>query len=240
MNTTNHSDLSHPERDSLFVTGGQPPMPAWSPHRGRYGGELRVGFSQKLQREVHLCYELEYFHWLLLECDPQVQWLCEHPLRVKVRLGDRVVTTTFDMWVRYVNGREELHEVKPAARLTSEQARRQIQAQRLWCRTAGIAYQVITEQGLCQQPLLDNCLRLYPYFAQDPGESWKRQVLARVARCGALALRDLRGDSPAETNRLRHAACQLIRRGALVVDLAGTPWDNLILRRPNHETKPTQ
>lgn len=63
MNTTKPPSHADPEHDSLFVTDGKPPAPAWSPNRGRYGGDLRVGFSQKLQREVNLCYQLEYFHW---------------------------------------------------------------------------------------------------------------------------------------------------------------------------------
>lgn len=227
-------DIKSGRPNSLLVDG-KAPQPAWYPQKGRYGGDLRAVYSIKLQRRVYLCFYLEYYAWILLECDPQVVTFCEHPLKDEVSIGEKTVSTTFDMWVLFRSNREELREVKPSDKKGDGSERPQIKAQKILARLKGLDYRVLTENDVQRKPLLNNCRRLYPYLAQHPGGDWERRVLTLIDNKGEVPLRNLTGTSNLETQKLWHAAFHLVVRGELYAPLADVTWDQLTLRRPDDE-----
>lgn len=120
-----------------------------------YGNEYYKVYSAKLGRVVQLFSKLEYFNYLSLETDPNVETFCEQPLQIQIVEDDKVKHAIFDMWVQYKDGREELQEVKYSKELTDETAsairsQEQIRRQKLWCEDNGIAFTVRTEKDLIQ------------------------------------------------------------------------------------------
>lgn len=218
-----------------MVKDGIPPVPVWAPPKGRYGGELWTVFSHKMQRRFNLCYDLEYFHFILMDCDPLVRWICERPLRVEVKVDNKIITTTFDMWIYWSDGREVLREVKPQERVEDGSCSKQITAQKTWCGVAGIEHEVVTEVTLCRQPLLDNCRRMHPYLTQHPGVDWERKVLSFIDSKSPFPLSSLRAPTHLDTQKLLHAAVHLVCRGEVYAPLDDLPWDKLTIER--HDAK---
>lgn len=220
-----------------LIENGKPPEPTWEPPKGSYGGDLRVVYSYKMQRDFYLCYPLEWYHFLLLDCDPLVKWLCEHPLKVKAKVDGRIVETTFDMWVLWHTSREELREVKKQSRLENGSSYRQVTAQKNWCKFVGIDYTEVSETTLCRQPLLENCRQMHPYLAQNPGADWERKVLSAIEYHSPFPLADLCGATRLETQKLWHAAMHLLWRGELFAPLDTKPWHRLTLEKANDDHK---
>lgn len=228
---------SAPGDGFLFVKDGEPPHPVWSPKGGRFGGELRTVYSYKMKRDFNLCWPLEWDHFLLLDCDPLVKWICERPAKVEAIIDGKKSSATFDMWILWHDGREELREVKPAE--NEEKSSRQITLQKQWAALIGLDHQVVTENKVAREPLLTNCRRLHPYLSQFPGANWERKVLAHVDQSSPVPLRALVGATDLETPKLLHAALNLVWQRDLIAPLATQPWEELTLTRPANDTQRT-
>jgi len=214
-----------------LVKNGRPPQPVWVPKAGRYGGDLRTLKSYKMGRDFNLCYPLEFYHFLMLDCDPLVKWICERPEHVDLKIDGKKVSTTFDMWVLWHDGREEMREVKPDDKTNTDQAKRQKRAQEAWCNLVGLPHRQLTDKHICVQPLQTNCRQMHPYLAQNPGCEWEHKVLAAVDHAKVLPLQKLVGSTYLETQKLVHAAMHLIWRGELFAPLNTLPWKKLTLER---------
>lgn len=82
--------------------------------------------------------------------DSKVEFYCEQPCKVDVFVDGMMYSTTFDTYVFYKDGREEMQEVKYAEELAAnnergERDRAQIEKQKLWCTQNGINYAVRTD-----------------------------------------------------------------------------------------------
>ena len=220
---------------NTLMKGDVPPQPVWFPKKGRHGGTLEVVYSQKMKTRVYLSYPLEYMHWALLELDPEVLMFCRHPLSDDVSVAGKKVSTTFDMWVRFRTLREELREIKPMEEIKNGTSRKQILAQKALAQLKGIDYRVVTDEDIEQQPRLRNCLRMFPYLSQYPGEEWERQVLRLVDGQGVVPLTGLGGATFHDAQCLIHAAIHLIARGDLYTPLAELEWNKLTLERTTDE-----
>lgn len=218
-----------------LVVDGEPPQPVWSPPKGRYGGDLRAVFSYKMRRRFYLCYPLEFFLFVILDCDPMVKMLCERPIKVEMKIDGKLVSTTFDMWVLWLDLEEKFFEVKSQDVVDEGTRQRQLDAQEAWCKMIDRPYEPITEVRLCRQPLLENCRRLHPYLAQHPGEEWEAKVLTAISHAGPFPLSGLQGNTTLETQKLIHAAMHLVWRGELFAPLKTQPWYKLTLERFDHE-----
>src|SRR5271165_2686767 len=49
------------------------------------GGNLWVRHSPKLRREVRFVRDVDYWHWLLIEAEPDIAMFCEEPVRSRQR-----------------------------------------------------------------------------------------------------------------------------------------------------------
>lgn len=49
-----------------------------------YGNNYFSVYSNKIKRVVHLFSNLEYYNFLTLETNPQVETFCEQPLKIEI------------------------------------------------------------------------------------------------------------------------------------------------------------
>lgn len=127
--------------------------PVEMPRSSHYGNSYLIIPSRKLSRNVTAFSNLEYKNILSLEMDPKVIFFCEQPLTTEVYLDGMRHTTTFDCYVVYSDGTEEMQEVKYTKDLEDPgdkgtRCRIQIEAQRSWCRLSGMQHAVRTEKIL--------------------------------------------------------------------------------------------
>lgn len=120
------------------------------PRSTHYGNNYYVIPSRKLGRNVTAFSYLEYCNIIRLEMDSKVEFYCEQPCTVDVFVDGMMYSTTFDTYVFYKDGREEMQEVKYAEELAAnnergERDRAQIEKQKLWCTQNGINYAVRTD-----------------------------------------------------------------------------------------------
>lgn len=125
-------------------------IPVEMPRSTHYGNNYYVIPSRKLGRNVTAFSYLEYCNIIKLEMDSKVEFYCEQPCTVDVFVDGMMYSTTFDTYVFYKDGREEMQEVKYAEELAAnnergERDRAQIEKQKLWCTQNGINYAVRTD-----------------------------------------------------------------------------------------------
>jgi hypothetical protein len=127
-------------------------------------------FSKKLKREVRLNGLLEYEHWILIETDPNISDFCEKPKEIVYSIDSKLVKTTFDMWVKWKDGKEEFIAVDFSYSLDikhnrfSKKAITEINAQKLWCQDNNLNHRVQTEEDIRKNSiLLQNKMLLLPY-----------------------------------------------------------------------------
>lgn len=115
-----------------------------------YGNNYYVIPSRKLNRNVIAFSFLEYANILTLEMNSRVEYYCEQPCTVDVYVDGKKFTTTFDVYVVYTDGREEMQEVKYRTEYNGkdekgERDRAQVEKQRLWCRQNSIDHALRTD-----------------------------------------------------------------------------------------------
>ena len=116
-----------------------------------YGNNYYIIPSRKLGRNVTAFSYLEYCNILTLEMDATIEYYCEQPITTTICVDGITSTTTFDVYVYYTDGREEMQEIKYFDELHSnspkgERDRLQIKKQELWCRQNGFNYSVRTDR----------------------------------------------------------------------------------------------
>ena len=123
------------------------------PRGSHYGSNYFIVYSQKVKRNVKLYSNLEYYNFLTLEVDPNVEHFCEQPLEIAVLLENKIRKSIFDMHVVYKDGREEFQEVKYQSELTGEAdasrcSQEQIRRQQHWCEENNVNFVVRTEKDI--------------------------------------------------------------------------------------------
>lgn len=124
--------------------------PVEMPRSTHYGNNYYVIPSRKLNRNVIAFSFLEYANILTLEMNPLVEFYCEQPCTADVYVDGRKFTTTFDVYVVYTDGREEMQEIKYLSEYNGkdekgERDRAQVEKQRLWCAQNAIDHALRTD-----------------------------------------------------------------------------------------------
>lgn len=126
--------------------------PVWKIPAGRYGNNRWIIFSPTLKRQVVTASDLEYDELVMIEANKHIKHFCEQPLRVKIKLPAGLVTTVFDFWIHWKDGREEYREVKYRRDVllaeTGSRIKRQLEAQATWCHLQGFDYVLETEDTI--------------------------------------------------------------------------------------------
>lgn len=107
-------------------------------------------YSPKLHRHIVFNSLMEYRNWLVVECNPYVKCFKEYPLDVKIPCGDYSVTITFDMWVQYLGGEEELIQLqyKDDFLRSTSLAFYGLNIAEKWCRENDYTYSLISNEGI--------------------------------------------------------------------------------------------
>lgn len=118
-----------------------------------YGSNYFIVYSHKIKRNVKLYSNLEYYNFLTLETNPNVEYFCEQPQEITISIDNKLCKAVFDMYVVYKDGREEFQEVKYKCELTGENdsARRsqeQIRREQQWCEMNNLKFVVRTEEEI--------------------------------------------------------------------------------------------
>ena len=127
--------------------------PIKMPRGAHYGSSYLVLPSKKIGRNVTAFSNLEFENLLTLEMDHKVEYYCEQPLRVETHIGGKKRETTFDVWVMYADGKNELQEVKYEEELNSqttngERCREQVAIQKMWCLQNEYEYCLRTDRDI--------------------------------------------------------------------------------------------
>ena len=155
--TNNNTNEINADRPSVETAPVMTPVNRVG-HRIRYTANYWEDYSPKLKRYVGFYRDLEYDHWLLIESDPTIVWFCEYPLTIQMRIGAHNVTSTLNVMVQHQDGEREVRRLVYADELNASRhgsrLRRQIEAERTWCRLHGIRYVLITDETIYKTPLL--------------------------------------------------------------------------------------
>ncbi|PKC50585.1 hypothetical protein RhiirA1_485909, partial [Rhizophagus irregularis] len=81
--------------------------------------------------------DLEYDHWLCVECNPNIINFCEQPFEIKQMINQKRYASIPDMWILYADGTEEIREVKYERDRMNEKVQRQIKIQQTYCKEKG-------------------------------------------------------------------------------------------------------
>lgn len=187
-----------------------------------YGSNFWDCYSHKINRDVHFYSELEYEHWIHVETNPKIVDFCEKPLKVKGIIDNKVYESTFDMWIKWQDGREEFIEVTYAKGLNhSKSTQRKIQIQKRWCNENNYKHRIMTEGEIRIQPLLKNLKVMLPnvhrFNTINEIEIYKiMNMITETPKTFQSILIDLK---PAETQSFYKSIMYLFYSGQVKIDI---------------------
>lgn len=221
---------------------GKVKRPVKAPEADRDPGNLWIIRCPKSKRKVHLYTDIERDYWLLLIWNPDVDWLCEQPLKVTWTVDDVDVGTIFDVLIRWVDGRFSLREVKYADTIDPEtistRTRRQLEAQLRWCTLHQVDYDVVKEDTVYSNMLLVRNLRqMTPYLRVPPGQQAMElmaEIVVRIKSVGEMTLGDIESFAPIGLRQaLRRAVLRKLFLHELTAPYDNQPFgNNLLIRLP--------
>jgi hypothetical protein len=125
------------------------------------GGNLRVRHSPKLSREVRFVRDVDYWHWLLIEAEPEITTFCEEPVP-RDRLDAKMLPLA-DVWLKRSDGTIEFRSVARSDRQVSS-------TERVLEETFGdgFTYRALSKEEVLSEPfLLDNSLRMVGFLSSS-------------------------------------------------------------------------
>ena len=123
------------------------------PRSTHYGNNYFIVYSHKIKRNVKLYSNLEYYNFLTLEVDPNVEYFCEQPYEISINVDNMLRKAVFDIYVKYKDGREEFQEIKYKSELSEEddasiRSQEQIRREQQWCEMNHITFVIRTEEDI--------------------------------------------------------------------------------------------
>jgi hypothetical protein len=183
----------------IAFTSNPPFVPLWQLDGGCIGPFWEF-YSLKAGRVVRLRGNLLYYFWVLLESDPSFTQLCEHPIRIEIRIRGRWVKAEFEVWARDRAGIEYFFTVKYLKNLHGPEAKasaqRSMDACEMWAAENGVRYAVATDKMTWREPrLLSNWSFLLRFLNDNYRES-DLELGARIRRAveatGTTSVADIR------------------------------------------------
>ncbi len=141
------------------------------------------------QRSVRVESTLERDFVLRTIFHPKFRHIEEQPLVIPVpETAGKYIPDFLVTW----EGRRELIEVKPAAKLVSDKARLRprFAAARAYCRSSGLSFRVATEAHI-RGPYLDNARFLMPYRHREVDDDLRNRLLGSLQGGGPCSLEEL-------------------------------------------------
>ena len=204
------------------------------PRGSHYGSNYFIVYSQKIKRNVKLYSNLEYYNFLTLEVDPNVEYFCEQPYEISINIGNTLRKAVFDMHVKYKDGREEFQEIKYKSELSGEddasiRSQEQIRREQQWCEMNHITFVIRTEEDIIKgrfhmQNLNVIAARLRRYIPTE--SAYYNGLIKKTLKKNCLTIQDMIEHKLLPIQHELDHICYLYSEGIIQMDVENQPLDN--------------
>ena len=208
--------------------------PIEMPRGTHYGSNYFIVYSHKIKRNVKLYSNLEYYNFLTLETDPNVEYFCEQPHEISVCSDNKLGKAIFDMFVEYKDGKIEFQEVKYKGELTGEndssrRSQEQIRRQQHWCEENNINFAVRTEDDIIKgrfhmQNLNVIAARIRRYVPTE--NIYYDNIIKKMLKKNSFTIKSLIDHQMLPLNHEFDHICYLYCKGDIQMDVENQPLDN--------------
>jgi hypothetical protein len=196
-----------------------------------FGSNFWDGNSYKLKRDVFFYSELEYDHWILVECNPKILSFCEQPKKIDGFIDGEYKESIFDMWIKWEDGTEEFLEIKYSSEIEnldkrSDRVSKQIELQQKWCKDNNSQHRIVTEKHIRIQPLLSNSKIILPYIKKmkQTSEITKYKILKSLNNETPTTIKSLANQlSEIRSSELYQGIFSLYLSNQVKIDLESAP-----------------
>jgi hypothetical protein len=205
-----------------------------------YGNNIWDCFSYKLNRDVMFYSELEYHHWILLECNRDIKTFCEQPCEMSAVINNEQKRSIVDMWIEWRDGKQEFVEVKyekEIENLNNNDSRvaTQIKVQEQWCKENNYLHRIVTDKHIRQYPLLDNYKIILPFIKphNNPSDQTsinQQLIIEKISDGATYSFKEL-------FDILSSLTLAEFYQALFTLYLDNRLWIDLESRPLNHETK---
>ena len=204
------------------------------PRGSHYGSNYFIVYSQKIKQNVKLYSNLEYYNFLTLEVDPNVEYFCEQPYEISINIGNTLRKAVFDMYVKYKDGREEFQEIKYKSELSGEddasiRSQEQIRREQQWCEMNHITFMIRTEEDIIKgrfhmQNLNVIAARLRKYIPTE--SAYYNVLIKKTLKKNCLTIQDMIEHKLLPIQHELDHICYLYSEGIIQMDVENQPLDN--------------
>lgn len=202
------------------------------PRKRQTSNEFHRIFSIKAGMRIVTCESpLEADAVLWAESRKDVVTICEQPLRICGSIGKKPYYT-FDLALKFLNGREVFYEVKPLSSLAHGEDGRLLPPDWVliesWCALNGETCDIITDETLANHAqLIKNWRVLLPYAVRaykEPDPALERSLISMITQVSVCDITRLcaRESNVHSEHVIAHIA-KLLHQGVLKSDLSKSP-----------------
>lgn len=210
--------------------------PLEMPRGRKYGSDYWIAYSSKLKRTVALYSMLEYYYFLCLEMNPDVEYFCEQPCKIEYDIDGKKHSSVFDFWVYYADNHSEFHEVKYSKELSGDtnkalRSQNQIAHQKQWCMNNGCIYQVVTEKDIIVSEYYIENLKSLQHrvtrYNMNDYDFFLNSLREYITNCNGIAyLGDIIKQGILEKGKELDFLAYAYQTGDITMDLTYRPLDN--------------
>lgn len=150
-----------------------PYRPLWMDKPWPIYGPLWIFYSRKAGRVVRVRGDINYYTWLLLECDPAVVEMCERPFAVEIKMNGQWRRAEVAVWVRRKDGQQAFISSVYRGQVSSASnsvARRHHECLTEWATRTGAPLLIFSDQTIWREPqLLSNLACLVRFLGKCHG-----------------------------------------------------------------------
>lgn len=209
-------------------------IPIEIPRATHYGNNYFVVYSNKLHRICRFFSNLEYYNFLSLEINPDVEIFCEQPLKIEIIQNNQLKHAIFDMWVKYRNGNEEMQEVKYQSELEKDdekslRSQEQIRRETAWCKDNGIDFVVRTDKNISKGKFFLNNInvmasRLRRYVSTED-RYYNPRILDVLNNQNVITVEELIARELLPLNNELNHLCYMYEQGLIKMNIEDRPLD---------------
>ncbi|WP_318766123.1 TnsA endonuclease N-terminal domain-containing protein [Lactiplantibacillus carotarum] len=195
--------------------------PIFIPEGTKYGNNRWEVYSPKIKRRVKLYSDLEYYHWLTIEMDPNIISFCEQPLKIpdtKSPLSNHNGFSIPDMIMEDTEHNYTIVEVKHRSELQNLRTQKQLKIQQGWAEDNKFAFRIFTDDILKQRYLLATykqiiqCVASIEYEIIEPA---MKLILSHYKKDQLVNIQQILSDQYGSKNTTLQALYYLIYQGRL-------------------------
>ena len=149
----------------------------------KFGNNRWILYSVKAGRKIILFSNLEYYNYLFSEFDPSIVFLCEQAPKISVELDDGVKKSIFDLVTIDEFGNEIFVECKYSKDLTKPKVKKQLQAQRFWCKKNGYNHKLFTEESLLGREIeISNLMQFHSIIQSEKIDESTIEIITQLLK----------------------------------------------------------